>query len=304
MSSENRRAEEKRQKEQANRFRPPIVPVRLAMIALASVLMAVNINTFVNAGGLFPGGATGLSVLIQRCALKYAGISLPYSPINIALNAIPIYIGFRYIGKKFTAFSLLCIFLSSTFTDLIPGYQITTDPLLAAVFGGILNGLAISICLSADATTGGTDFLSIFLSERKNIDSWNIILGINVIILGTAGALFGWDKALYSIIFQYVSTQIIHALYRRYQQQTLFIVTEHPEEICDLIMQQSHHSATILSDAEGAYDRQPRCVVYSVVSRGEYKRIVAKIREADPHAFVNAVRTDYLSGRFFRRPTD
>ena len=88
------------------------------------------------------------------------------------------------------------ILLSGILTDLIPGYSITSDTLLISIFGGIINGSVMSLCLFGNATTGGTDFIAIFLSERKGMDAWNIVLGLNVLILGAAGYLFGWDKAL------------------------------------------------------------------------------------------------------------
>ena len=174
---------------------------RTIVIVIASLLMAGNIKTFVRAGGLYPGGATGLTVLIQRAAILFFNVEIPYTLVNVLLNAIPVYIGFRFIGKKFTMYSCLMILLTGVFTDMMPETAITYDTLLISIFGGILNGCAISICLLMGATTGGTDFIAIFLSERKGMDSWNIVLGLNVLILGAAGVLFGWDKALYSIIF-------------------------------------------------------------------------------------------------------
>ena len=83
---------------------------------------------------------------------------------NVILNAIPVYIGFRYIGKKFTGYSCLMILLSGILTDLLPGYSITSDTLLISIFGGIINGSVMSLCLFGNATTGGTDFIAIFLS--------------------------------------------------------------------------------------------------------------------------------------------
>ena len=85
---------------------------RLITVVLASLLMAINIKTFVRTGGLYPGGATGLTILIQRISQMYLPHEIPYSPINILLNAIPVYIGFRFIGKKFTFFSLIMILLT------------------------------------------------------------------------------------------------------------------------------------------------------------------------------------------------
>ena len=148
---------------------------RLLVVCLASVLMALNIKSFVRTGGLYPGGATGLSLLIQRGAQMYLGLALPYTVINVILNAIPIYIGFRFIGKKFTLYSCLCIVLTSVLTDLIPGIAITSDVLLISIFGGIINGFAISLCLLTGSTTGGTDFISIYLSEKKGMDAFSRI---------------------------------------------------------------------------------------------------------------------------------
>lgn len=276
---------------------------RVLVICLASLLLAVNIKLFVRTGGLYPGGATGLTILLQHISQTFLHMEVPYTLVNVALNAVPVYVGFRFIGKKFTLYSCLMIFLTGIFTDIVPGYTITYDILLVSVFGGIINGLVISICLMANATTGGTDFIAIFLSEKKGMDSFNIILGINMLILAAAGILFGWDKALYSIIFQYVSTQVLHVLYKKYQQQTLFVVTNKPQEISDAISRETHHGATIL-EGEGSYDHCNRYVVYSVVSSAESKRIVRLIREIDPQAFVNAIRTEQLAGRFYQKPTE
>ena len=276
---------------------------RFVIVCLAAVIMALNIKTFVRTGGLFPGGATGLTILIQRSARMFFHIEVPYTLVNVILNAIPVYIGFRYIGKKFTGYSCLMILLSGILTDLLPGYSITSDTLLISIFGGIINGFVMSLCLFGNATTGGTDFIAIFLSERKGMDAWNLVLGLNVLILAVAGLLFGWDKALYSIIYQYASTQVLHTLYKKYQQQTLFIVTNHPRAVCDAISQVSHHGATILQ-GEGSYELEERNMVYSVVSSAESKHVIKAVREVDEHAFINAIKTSQLSGRFYQKPED
>ena len=201
---------------------------RLIVICLASAAMALNIKTFVRTGGLYPGGATGLTLLIQRVFELFLNVEIPYTIINVLLNLGPIYIGFKFIGKKFTLFSCITIMLTNILTDILPAYAITYDILLISVFGGIINGFLISLCLMMNATTGGTDFIGIFLSERKGVDSFNVILGFNAILLIVAGLLFGWEKALYSIIFQYASTQVLRMLYQQYRQHTLLVVTNHP----------------------------------------------------------------------------
>lgn len=276
---------------------------RIFVICFASVLMALNVKTFVQTGGLYPGGVMGLTILIQRAAEMFFDVVIPYTPVNLLLNAIPIYIGLKYIGKKFTLYSCLMIVLSSVLTDMIPAMAITYDILLISIFGGIISGVAVSLCLLMDATTGGTDFIAIFLSEKKGVDSFNIILGVNVVILSLAGILFGWDKALYSIIFQFASTQVLHTLYKKYQRQTLFVVTNHEKEVCEVISKVSHHGATIL-DGRGSFEFKERNVVYSVVSGAESKKVVREVKKLDPNAFINVIKTDELSGRFYQKPTD
>ena len=276
---------------------------RIFFISLAALLQAFNMKTFVSVGGLFPGGVTGLTVLIQRCALRYLNVDLPYTPVNLLINAIPVYIGFRFVGKKLTLYSFYFIILSSFLTDLFPLHAITQDTLLISIFGGMINGFLVSICLQMNANTGGTDFISLFLSERTGIDSFNVILGVNVVILSVAGLLFGWDKALYSIIFQFFSTQVIHLRFQRYQQTTLFIVTNSAKEVSKAISRASNHGATIMH-GEGSYSDEKRDVVYSVVSSAESKQVIKAIIEVDPGAFVNSLHTEALSGWFYRKPTE
>ena len=277
--------------------------IRILTIFIASLIMATNIKTFVQTGNLIPGGATGLTILIQRAVEHFFQLHIPYTLLNLSINAIPVYIGFRYIGKKFTLYSCLMIFLTSILTDIIPSVPVTYDILLISIFGGMINGLAISLCLRVDATTGGTDFISIFLSQKTGTDSFNIVLAVNIVIVSLGGILFGWDIALYSIIFQYASTQVVHTLYKQYQQQTLFIVTNKAAAVCEAISTISNHGATIMK-GEGSYAGHERSIVYSVVSTAESQRVISAIKEVDEAAFINTLKTEKIKGRFYHKPKD
>ena len=121
--------------------------IRVLMILLSSLIISVNFKSFVSAGDLFPGGFTGITRLIQRCALEYANVELPFAPINLAFNAIPAAVSYKLVGKRFTMYSCLHIVLTSIFTDMMPALDITEDILLICIFGGIINGFALSLCL-------------------------------------------------------------------------------------------------------------------------------------------------------------
>ena len=273
---------------------------RLIFGLIGAVIMAVNIKTFVRAGGLYPGGFNGVTLLIQTICDRFFDITVPFSPISLALNAIPAIISFKAIGKRFTVVTSILVVATSFITDMVPAIPITEDILLICIFGGLINGVAITIALLGGASTGGTDFIAIYFAEKKNNDVCNYILVGNVAVLMIAGYLFGWDKALYSIIFQFTSTQVIHLLYQVQKKVTLFVVTEEPEAVYQAISEVTNHSATEFS-ATGMYSNEKRKMIYSVVSTMEAKVLIQRVMEADPRAFVNVVKTDTLIGRFYQK---
>lgn len=277
--------------------------VRIFLILAASLLFAVNIKTFINSANLFPGGLSGIALLIQRFVFEKTNISLPYSLLTYALNTIPVYIGFRYIGFRFTFLSLLLIITSGFITDIIPSIFVTDDVILCAVFGGVLNATAVALCLLAESSSGGTDFIAIFISEKTGKSAWNKILMFNVVILILAGFLFSWENALYSIVFQYVSTQTVNFLNKKYAKTTLLIITDRHEEIYKIIKQETNHDATLFKGT-GKYSGKERNLLYTVVSSQESGHLEKLIRKADPDAFINVMASKEIIGKFFKRGND
>jgi uncharacterized membrane-anchored protein YitT (DUF2179 family) len=280
---------------------------RVALILLASVLFAFNMNTFVYAGGLIPGGFTGVVLLVREAALRFGGFGVPFGALLIVLNAVPAVISFRFIGKWYSIFSCLMIAVSGILTDCMPemftDFLRLQDTLLSAVFGGLLNALSITLCLFAGATSGGTDFIAIFISERYNKDAWNYIFVGNCVVLVFATLLFSIDKALYSIIFQFATTMTLRALYHGYQQVTLFIITDKPDEVYQAIRDNTHHSVSSFS-VTGRYTMETHEMLYSVVAASESRSLVSTIKKIDPDAFVNVMKTERLNGRFYKLPKD
>lgn len=266
-------------------------------------MSALTIVSFVRTAGLFPGGFSGISLLLQELCTRYLGFTPPYTLFSLGLNLIAAALSFRFIGRRFAVLSIVAVAIASVLADTLPVLTLAEDPLLNSVFGGVINGASITLCLSAGASLGGTDFISIYISEKKGRDAFAMILAGNVIMLSVAGALLGWERALYSMIFQYVTTQVLHTLYRRYQHRTLWIVTDHPDEIYGIIRDKTHHGATLFR-GEGLYHNQPRSMIYTVVSADEVRNVVRETMKTDPHAFVNAQRTDSLTGRFYRKPQE
>lgn len=270
-------------------------------LTIASAVIAFNLKSFVNTGGLFPGGLSGVTILLQEIAQRFLGMDVPYSFIYLPLNLLPAYIGIRYISPRFTFYSFYVVVLSGVMTDIFPAVTITYDTLLISIFGGIINGTCMSICLINGASGGGTDFISIFFSEKKGVDAWSYILMGNVVVLITAGILFGFDRALYSIIYQYASTQVIQLLFKRYQKNTLLIITSMPYAVYGKLRELTHHDATMI-EGVGMYEGSERHILYSVLGRENIDTVMAEILKIDPKAFINVIKTEQLSGRFYKMP--
>jgi uncharacterized membrane-anchored protein YitT (DUF2179 family) len=280
---------------------------RFVLVTLGALIFAVNLNTFVKAAGLIPGGMTGISVLVQSLVRRFAGVELPFAPLYYIANAFPVFIGFKFIGFKFTLFSCINVVLTGIFTDLIPGSVLAfldlTDPLLCAVFGGAASGIAVALCLFADATSGGTDFFAIYFAEKKGRDCWNYIFAANCVMLVAAGIIGSPQAALYSIIFQWTTTTVTSLTYKGYQQRTLLIITYREEEVYGLIRAMTTHDATSFT-GKGLYKGEARTLLYSVVSASEVTALLPAIKETDPHAFINVLKTDALLGQFNKRKKD
>ena len=106
---------------------------------------------------------------------------------------------------------------------------------------------------------------------------------------------------MYSIIYQFVTTQVLHALYRRYEKLTLFIVTDKPEKVYEQIKVCTNHGATLFKGL-GFYHKKERSMVYSVVSSDELYLVIRKINEVDKEAFIDVLRSERIVGRFNDRP--
>ena len=275
--------------------------IKFLLLTLAAGIFAFNLKSFIRTGNLIPGGFSGITVLVQQIGRQFFGVEIPYSLVYLPLNVIPAYIGLRYIGKKFTFESFYVVVLSSILTDIIPNITITYEPILIALFAGIVGGIASVICLTAGASGGGTDFISIFLSEKKGIDAWGYILAGNIVLLVIGGLLFDFDRALYSIIYQYVITTMLGTYYKRYQQDTLLVVTSKPQEVLEKIYELTHHDGTIIT-GEGGYSGENKKIIYSVIGRDQSDKVINAIKEMDEGAFTNVIKTEQVNGRFYMTP--
>ena len=275
----------------------------LIMVIFSAFGYSIAMKAFVEAGSLFPGGFAGLSRLFSACLNEFFGINISFSIIYLLLNIFPTILVYRYVGKKFTIYSVLQYSLTSIFTSILPSFPLTKDLLLIAVFGGILHGFSISVALRAGASSGGTDFLAIFFANKYNKSTWNYVMGANAIVLITVGLLFSWEQALYSIIYQFCNTQVVSALHNRYKLDTLYIVTKKPEEVSTAILKTCRHGITRMN-GEGMYSHSDVSLLMMTANEYQIEAIVAAVRGIDNQAFITVNKTEKIIGNYYQVPLD
>jgi uncharacterized membrane-anchored protein YitT (DUF2179 family) len=273
-----------------------------AGVVLSALMEAFALQVFVRHAGLLSGGFTGLAILVDRIT-ALGGTHIPTFAGMIIFNVPVAALCWKHISKRFVSFSLAQVFLSSFFLRISTFPSLFDDTLLCVLFGGFIYGLSIAIALKCGASTGGTDYIALMVSNRTGRTIWAYVFAGNCVLLSIFGMLFGWEHAAYSIIFQFISTKTISAFYHRYERVTLQITTRRPLQIMDAYQSRYHHGASCL-EGFGGYSHQKVWLLVTVISAYEQDEIVRLMRDVDPHAVINVLRTETFYGGFYRGAID
>ncbi len=253
----------------------------LLLIACGSVICAVAVNGILIPHGFLSGGFVGITLIIH-----YLVPVLPVSLLFMVLN-IPVYcLGWMYIGRRFFLYSVAGMILFSLSTALIHISIPVQDKMLAAIFAGIISGAGGGIILRSMGSAGGMDILSIILLKRFSIRLGTSILALNAMILGFATYFFSLEDALYTLIFLFVSTQVLNVfVFGLSQRKTVYIISPHWEAIYRGIIDRVHRGVTILN-GRGGYTGQDIQMLFTVISHQELPRLKKLISDIDNEAFV------------------
>lgn len=276
--------------------------IKLIMVFSSALLQAYVIQTFIQPANLLSSGFTGVAILIDKITSLY-GFNISISFAIIALNLPVAIICYKHISPKFTFFSLIQVFLASTFLKVFSFPPLFDDILLNVAFGGFAYGIAVVLALKANASTGGTDFIALFISNKIGKSIWEYVFIFNAIMLCIFGAMFGWVYAGYSILFQFISTKTISSFHHRYERVTLQITTQKDKEIIDEYVKEYRHGISCV-DAMGGYSKKQMKLLHTVVSSYEVNEIAELMRKIDQKVIINVLKTETFFGGFYQRPLD
>ncbi|UXH45223.1 YitT family protein [Rossellomorea vietnamensis] len=269
---------------------------RAFLITVGAVIMAVGLEIFLVPNQVIDGGIVGVSIMLSHITGIKLGLFI------FILNIPFFFIGYKQIGKTF-AFSTLygIIILSISTTFLHPVAAFTQDILLASLFGGIVLGIGVGMVIRYGGSLDGTEILAILSSKRLPFSVGEIIMFVNLFILASAGFVFSWDRAMYSLLAYYVAFKLIDITIKGLDEsKSVWIISENYEEIGDALLHRLGRGVTYLK-GEGAFSGDDKKVIFCVITRLEEAKLKDIVAEHDPSAFLAIADIAEVRGGRFKK---
>lgn len=270
---------------------------RVMFMIIGSALVSVALEIFLVPNNIIDGGIVGISIILSHLTHFPLGIFL------VLLNLPFLLIGYKQIGKTFALSTLFSVILMSIGTTLLhPVQAFTIDPLLAAVFGGIILGIGVGLVIRSGGSLDGTEIVAILFSKKSPFSVGEIVMFFNFFILGSAGFVFGWDHAMYSLIAYYIAFKMIDITIEGLDQsKSVWIISDEFNKIGDSITSRLGRGVTYLK-GEGAFTGDDKKVIFSVITRLEEAKLKSIVDELDPKAFLAIGNIhDVKGGRFKKK---
>ena len=264
---------------------------------LGSAMVAAAFQFFTFPNSIVSGGVTGIAQIVHLLS------SLPTGVLNIVLN-IPLFIiCWRHLGLRVLIGALAVMIMVSVFIDLFALTNVTAthDPLLAAVYGGVLNGAGYGLVYTTGVTGGGIDILAKLLRRKyPHINFGNFILVMNVTVVLTFAVLFHkYESCMYTMIEMFISSKVINLLlYGSNVSTVCYIISSVPAEISDAINRDMHRGVTFLR-GQGGWSGHDQPVILCVIKRPEIAQMRALVREVDANAFFIVTEAKDVFGKNF-----
>ncbi|WP_026693248.1 YitT family protein [Peribacillus kribbensis] len=270
---------------------------KIGVVIIGAFLNAISMNLFLIPAKVYASGFTGLAQLLSNLLGSFAPFKISTGILLLILNIPVAVLAWKKVGKLFTFYSLLSVGFSTIFLETIPVKEVSPDILLNAVFGGVIAAVGIGLTLKYGASTGGLDIVAMVLSRLKDKPIGIYMFSLNALIILTAGYVYGWEKALYTLVALYASTRVVDAIHTRYEKLTVMIITKNYEEMKSAIYSKFVRGLTLIP-AKGAFKNEDKNMIMIVITRYELYDLEKLIKEVDPASFTNIVETVGILGQF------
>ncbi len=269
---------------------------RAVMITLGAIIMAVGLEVFLVPNQVIDGGIVGISIMLSHLSGVSLGLFL------FILNLPFIYIGYKQIGKTFAFSTLYGIVILSISTSLLhPVPAFTEDILLATLFGGVVLGIGVGMVIRFGGSLDGTEILAILASKKLPFSVGEIIMFANLFILGSAGFVFSFDRAMYSLLAYYVAYKMIDITIKGLDEsKSVWIISDNHKELGDAILSRLGRGVTYLH-GEGAFSGDDKKVIFCVITRLEEAKLKDIVADHDDSAFLAMADIAEVRGGRFKK---
>ena len=264
------------------------------MLFIGAFIASVGLEIFLVPNEIIDGGVVGLSIMAGAITKQEYGIFL------VLFNIPFLYLAYKQIGKSFViATTVAIVFLAIWTAYFKPVPQLTDDLFLAAIFGGIIDGIGVGLIMRAGGSLDGTEIVAIIADKKTVFSVGEVVMFINLFIFAAAGFLFDWERAMYSVVAYYVIAKTIDVVLKGMDESySASIVTSAPDEISQALMDELGRGVTLIY-GEGGYRKDKKKIVCVVVTRLEIDRVKSIVQDHDESAFVTInLVNDIVGGRF------
>lgn len=266
-------------------------------LTLGAVIYTAGLDLFLVPNHVIDGGVIGISLMLQHL------LGIPFSLLVVLLNLPFFYLGYRRLGRGIAVAATYAIVVvavcSSFFSRMAP---VSIDPLLATIYGGILIGIGVGIVIRCGGSTDGSEILAIVLDNNTSFSVGELVLFMNIFIMGCAGLVFNWNSALYSLMAYFICSRLIDTVSEGLDSSKgIFIITTNFEAVSDAIVHDLHRAVTHLH-GQGGFLKDDKDVLYCVVSRLEIQKLKTTVHDIDPQAFLSVFDVrEVQGGRVIKR---
>ncbi|ASS74405.1 hypothetical protein CIG75_05000 [Tumebacillus algifaecis] len=267
---------------------------RMFFITLGSLLVSVGLEIFLVPNSIIDGGVIGISILLAFLTDKPVGLYM------IVLNLPFLLVGYKLIGRTFAITTTIAVILMSSFVTLFHSVRpFTDDLLLASVFGGVVLGIGVGTIIRYGGSLDGTEIIAILLARKSSFSVGEVVMFFNIFILGSAGFVFGWDHAMYSLIAYFIAFKMIDITIEGLDEsKSVTIISDSPNEISEAIRNRLGRGVTHIY-GKGGYTGEEKELLYVIVTRLELAKLKDIVLEYDEGAFVAIEHVaDVMGGRF------
>ncbi|USG68498.1 YitT family protein [Brevibacillus ruminantium] len=270
---------------------------RAFFILMGSALFSVGLEIFLVPNHIIDGGIVGIAIISSHL------LGMPLGLFLFLLNLPFLVLGYKQIGKTFALSTLLGVSTMSIVSAFLHDVQgVTDDSLLAAVFGGIILGIGVGLVIRFGGSLDGTEIVAILINKKTPFSVGEIVMFFNLFILGSAGLVFGSDRAMYSLIAYYIAFKMIDLTIEGFQgSKSVWIISDSYKDVGDAIVARLGRTVTYLK-GEGGYSGDDKNVVFCIITRLEEAKLKLIVEEVDPSAFLAVGNIhDVRGGQFKKR---